>query len=306
MTFRSTNPVSLEKLLTEQQNQNSADIDLKSTAEIVQIFHQEDRTALAAVEAETDAIVTVVEAITATFSSGGRLFFIGAGTSGRLGVLDASECPPTFGSAPDMVQGIIAGGDVALRNSIEAEEDQDETGARAIREHNVTDLDLVIGIASSGPTPDALGGVMEAKKIGAKTAIICCTPPNNDVQEIADYIIAPIVGPEIIAGSTRLKSGTATKLVLNIQTTASMIQQGKVYGNLMVDVKASNRKMTDRALRIIMDITECNLATAKQKLIEADGRAKVAIIMITKKLNNENAMQLLRNHNGFLRPALHH
>ena len=247
MTFRSTNPVSLEKLLTEQQNQNSADIDLKSTAEIVQIFHQEDRTALAAVEAETDAIVTVVEAITATFSSGGRLFYIGAGTSGRLGVLDASECPPTFGSAPDMVQGIIAGGDVALRNSIEAEEDQDETGARAIREHNVTDLDLVIGIASSGRTPYALGGVMEAKKIGAKTAIICCTPPNNNVQEIADYIIAPIVGPEIIAGSTRLKSGTATKLVLNILTTASMIQQGKVYGNLMVDVKASNRKMTDRA-----------------------------------------------------------
>ena len=306
MTFRSTNPVSLEKLLTEQQNQNSADIDLKSTAEIVQIFHQEDRTALAAVEAETDAIVTVVEAITATFSSGGRLFYIGAGTSGRLGVLDASECPPTFGSAPDMVQGIIAGGDVALRNSIEAEEDQDETGARAIREHNVTDLDLVIGIASSGRTPYVLGGVMEAKKIGAKTAIICCTPPNNDVQVIADYIIAPIVGPEIIAGSTRLKSGTATKLVLNILTTASMIQQGKDYGNLMVDVKASNRKMTDRALRIIMDITECNLATAKQKLIEADGRAKVAIIMITKKLNKENAMQLLRNHNGFLRPALHH
>ena len=306
MTFRSTNPVSLEKLLTEQQNQNSADIDLKSTAEIVQIFHQEDRTALAAVEAETDAIVTVVEAITATFSSGGRLFYIGAGTSGRLGVLDASECPPTFGSAPDMVQGIIAGGDVALRNSIEAEEDQDETGARAIREHNVTDLDLVIGIASSGRTPDVLGGVKEAKKIGAQTARLGCTPPNNDVQEIADYIIAPIVGPEIIAGSTRLKSGTATKLVLNILTTASMIQQGKVYGNLMVDVKASNRKMTDRALRIIMDITECNLATAKQKLIEADGRAKVAIIMITKKLNNENAMQLLRNHNGFLRPALHH
>ena len=306
MTFRSTNPVSLEKLLTEQQNQNSADIDLKSTAEIAQIFHQEDRTALAAVEAETNAIVRVVEAITATFSSGGRLFYIGAGTSGRLGVLDASECPPTFGSAPDMVQGIIAGGDVALRNSIEAEEDQDETGARAIREHNVTDLDLVIGIASSGRTPYVLGGVMEAKKIGAKTAIICCTPPNNDVQEIADYIIAPIVGPEIIAGSTRLKSGTATKLVLNILTTASMIQQGKVYGNLMVDVKASNRKMTDRALRIIMDITECNLATAKQKLIEADGRAKVAIIMITKKLNKKNAMQLLRNHNGFLRPALHH
>jgi len=193
-----------------------------------------------------------------------------------------------------------------LRNSIEAEEDQDETGARAIREHDITDLDLVIGIASSGRTPYVLGGVMEAKKIGAKTAILCCTPPNNNVQEIADYIIAPIVGPEIIAGSTRLKSGTATKLVLNILTTASMIQQGKVYGNLMVDVKASNRKMTDRALRIIMDITECDLATAKQKLIEADGRAKVAIIMITKKLNKENAMQLLENHNGFLRPALHH
>ena len=306
MTSRSMNPVNLGKLLTEQQNQNSVDIDLKSTAEIVQIFHQEDRTALSAVEAETDAIVMVVEAITATFSSGGRLFYIGAGTSGRLGVLDASECPPTFGSAPNMVQGIIAGGDFALRNPVEAEEDQDKAGAKAIREHNVTDLDLVIGIASSGRTPYVLGGMKEAKKIGAQAGIICCTPPSNYVQAIADYVIAPIVGPEIIAGSTRLKSGTATKLVLNILTTASMIQQGKVYGNLMVDVKASNQKMTDRALRIIIDITGCNLPTAKHKLIEADGRAKTAIIMITKKLNRADATQLLENHKGFLRPALHH
>ena len=306
MTFRSTNPDSLEELLTEQQNQNSADIDLKSTAEIVQIFHREDRIALAAVEAETDAIVMVVEAIAATFHSGGRLFYVGAGTSGRLGVLDASECPPTFGSDPDMVQGIIAGGDIALRNSVEAEEDQTETGAQVIREHDVTDLDIVIGIASSGRTPYVLGGLIEAKKIGAQTAIICCTPPNDSVQEIADYVIAPIVGPEIIAGSTRLKSGTATKLILNMLTTVSMIQQGKVYGNLMVDVKASIRKMTDRALRIIMDVTGCNRATAKQKFMEADSRAKVTIIMIAKKLGKEDAVQLLDDHNGFLRPALHH
>ena len=306
MTLRLTNPDSFGKLLTEQQNQNSADIDLKSTAGIVQIFHQEDRLALAAVEAETDAIVMAVEAITATFHAGGRLFYIGAGTSGRLGVLDASECPPTFGSDPSMVQGIIAGGDVALRSSVEAEEDQAEAGAQAIREHDVADLDFVVGIASSGRTPYVLGGVMEAKKIGAKTAIICCTPPENSVQEIADYIIAPLVGPEIIAGSTRLKSGTATKLVLNILTTASMIQRGKVYGNLMVDVKASNQKMTDRALRIIMDVAGCNLVTAKQKLIEAGGCAKVTIIMIIKELSKEDAEQLLDVHNGFLRPALHH
>ena len=222
---------------TEERNPNSTDIDLKSTSEIVRIFHEEDQKAVVAVAAESDAIAHAIDLCVDAFRAGGRLFYVGAGTSGRLAVLDASECPPTFSTPPEMVQGIIAGGDVALRRSIEGEEDKPESGALAIRERQLTPQDVLVGIASSGRTPYVIGALEEAHTIGATTMFLCCVPPPTQLKRWVTHFITPIVGPEIITGSTRLKAGTATKLVLNMLTTASMIKLGKVYNNLMVDVQ---------------------------------------------------------------------
>ena len=209
---------------TEQRNLNSTDIDLKSISEIVRVFHEEDRKAVAAVEAESDAIARAIDLCVAAFRVGGRLFYVGAGTSGRLGVLDASECPPTFSTPPEMVQGIIAGGDVALRRSVEGEEDKPERGAQAIRERELTPEDVLVGIASSGRTPYVIGALKEAHAIGATTIFLCCVQPPEQLKKWVPHFITPIVGPEIITGSTRLKAGTATKLVLNMLTTVSMIK----------------------------------------------------------------------------------
>ncbi|MCY3724231.1 MAG: N-acetylmuramic acid 6-phosphate etherase [Candidatus Poribacteria bacterium] len=289
---------------TEQQNLNSVDIDLKSTPEIVRIFHEEDRKAMEAVEAESEAIADAIELCVAAFRTGGRLFYAGAGTSGRLGVLDASECPPTFSTSPEMVQGIIAGGDIALRRSVEGEEDKPDSGMRAVRERHLTSQDVLVGIASSGQTPYVIGALKEAHTIGATTIFLCCVPPPEELKNWVTHFITPIVGPEIIAGSTRLKAGTATKLVLNMLTTVSMIKLGKVYNNLMVDVHASNTKLVARSVRIVQAITGVNAAVAEATLARADGRAKLAIVMLAKGLNPTDANTLLEKHGGFLRQIL--
>lgn len=289
---------------TEQQNLNSVDIDLKSTSEIVRIFHEEDRKAMEAVEAESEAIADAIELCVAAFRTGGRLFYVGAGTSGRLGVLDASECPPTFSTSPEMVQGIIAGGDIALRRSVEGEEDKPDSGMRAVRERHLTSQDVLVGIASSGRTPYVIGALEEAHTIGATTIFLCCVPPSEELKSWVTHFITPIVGPEIIAGSTRLKAGTATKLVLNMLTTASMIKLGKVYNNLMVDVHASNTKLVARSIRIVQAVTGVDAAVAEAALARAEGRAKLAIVMLAKGVNLTDANTLLEKHGGFLRQIL--
>ncbi len=291
-------------MITEQRNPNSTDIDLKSTSEIVQIFHDEDRKAVEAVAAESDAITHAVEMIVDAFRHGGRLFYIGAGTSGRLSVLDASECPPTFSTSPEMVQGIIAGGDVALRRSIEGEEDKPERGAEVVREHQLTPQDVLVGIASSGRTPYVLGALKAAHAIGVKTVFLSCVPPAEELNEFVHHFITPIVGPEIITGSTRLKAGTATKLVLNMLTTISMVKLGKVYNNLMVDVHASNTKLVERSIRIVQTVTGVDTAIANSTLKQAGGSAKIAIVMLAKGINRTDAEKLLDKHGGFLRPIL--
>ena len=291
-------------MITEQRNPNSTDIDLKSISEIAQIFHEEDRKAVEAVAAESDAITHAVEMIVESFRLGGRLFYVGAGTSGRLGVLDASECPPTFRTPPEMVQGIIAGGDIALRNAVEGEEDKPERGAQAIQEHQLIPQDVLVGIASSGRTPYVLGALEAAHAIGVKTIFFSCVPPAEELKKFVHHFITPIVGPEIITGSTRLKAGTATKLVLNMLTTISMVKLGKVYDNLMVDVHASNTKLVERSIRIVQTVTGVDATVANNTLKQAGGSAKIAIVMLAKGINRIKAVTLLDKHDGFLRPIL--
>lgn len=292
-------------MITEQQNSKSIDIDIKTIPEIVNIFNQEDKVAIDAVAAESDAIVKAIELIVVALNNGGRLFYIGAGTSGRLGVLDASECPPTFSTVPEMVQGIIAGGDTALRKSIEGAEDNPEKGIEEVRKHEISNKDVIVGIAASGQTPYVLGALNEANSLNATTILLSCVPPSNDLKEYINHFITPIVGPEIITGSTRLKAGTATKLILNMLTTISMVKIGKVYNNLMVDVHASNSKLIQRSVRIVQSITGADTQVVQEKLQLADGSAKTAIVMIEKDMNRNEAINLLEKHNGFLRPILH-
>lgn len=291
-------------MITEQQNSKSIDIDLKTIPEIVNIFNQEDKVAIDSVAAESGAIVYAIEMIVDAFNNGGRLFYIGAGTSGRLGVLDASECPPTFSTIPDMVQGIIAGGDSALRKSIEGAEDNPEKGMVEVRKYGLSDNDVIVGIAASGQTPFVLGALKEANSLNATTILLSCVPPSKDLKEYVNHFITPIVGPEIITGSTRLKAGTATKLILNMLTTISMVKIGKVYNNLMVDVHASNSKLIQRSIRIVQSITGVDSQVAKETLELAEGSAKTAIVMIEKGMNRNDAINLLDKHNGFLRPIV--
>ena len=291
-------------MITEQRNPNSTDIDLKSISEIVQIFHQEDQKAIDAVVAETESITKAIEMIVKTFQNGGRLFYIGAGTSGRLGVLDASECPPTFSTDPELVQGIIAGGDTALRNAVEGEEDKPERGADTIREYELTEKDLLVGIATSGRTPYVIGALNHAHEIGVKTIFLSCVPPAEELKEYVNLFITPIVGPEIITGSTRLKAGTATKLVLNMLTTVSMVKIGKVYNNLMVDVSATNTKLVERSIRIVQTVTGVDTTIAQETLNKADGNAKIAIVMLTNGINKHDAIRLLDENKELLRPIL--
>jgi len=295
------NKQDIAKLITEQRNPNSLGIDSKSTAEIIYIFNQEDRKALEAVEKEAVNIEKAIGIIVDAFKNSGRLFYVGAGTSGRLGVIDSAECPPTFGTNPNLVQGIIAGGDIALRRAVEGVEDHPEDGAAAIKAHGVTACDIVMGITTSGRTPYVIGAIQEAHRIGAKTIFLSCNPPSETLNQFVDVFITPIVGPEIITGSTRLKAGTATKLTLNMLTTIAMIKLGKVYNNLMVDVQAWNTKLIDRAKRIIAEITGVDYDTAGEFLKNANGSAKVAIVMIEKNVDADKAIKLLEENDGFLR-----
>jgi len=266
----------LDNLLTEQPNPASAHIDSLSTIEMLRVINSEDRKVAEAVEREIPAIARAVDAIAAAFRRGGRLFYIGAGTSGRLGVLDAAECPPTFGVAPELVQGIIAGGEAALSRATEATEDDPAIGARDLTARGFTANDILAGIAASGRTPYVLGAVAEAKRIGAMTIGISCTP-DSELACAANIAITPLTGPEVIAGSTRMKAGTAQKLVLNMLSTGACIRMGYVKGNLMVNVQPGNSKLLDRALRIIAQATGVSYERAGVLLAEAGNNVPAAI-----------------------------
>ena len=293
----------LSTLITEQRNPNSMHVDSLSALEIVQLMNDEDKQVPLAIEKCLPQIAQAVECIVAAFQQGGRLVYIGAGTSGRLGVLDASECPPTFGVSPEMVKGIIAGGERALRHPIEGAEDSKTHAVVDLQTIQFSSKDVLVGIAASGRTPYVIGALEYAKSLGSVTVSIASNP-NSAMANIVDIAIDTVVGPEVLTGSSRLKSGTAQKLVLNMLTTASMILMGKCYQNLMVDVQASNEKLKARAIRIVMQATDCDKALAEETLKLADQNAKLAIMMILSGLDRAQAEALLEKHQGKLQLAL--
>lgn len=291
--------------LTESINPASKDLDTKSIAEIIEIMSNEDRRVVEAVHQASEQIERAVDAVVKIFNNGGRLFYIGAGTSGRLGVLDASECPPTFSVSSEMVQGIIAGGDIALRKAIEGAEDDEEAGRQAIHENGVRQGDLVIGISASGLAAFVSSALEEAMMIGAGTWLITCNKKiEPSIETMVDGIIAIDTGPEVLAGSTRLKAGTATKLVLNMITTISMVRIGKVYANLMVDLNPTNKKLKERAVRIISEVAQCGRDDAGELLVSSGNRPKVAIVMKIKGVDRDVAEEILAVHKGKLREAI--
>lgn len=290
----------LDPRLTEQRNPRSMQIDQLSTIEIVDLINAEDRMVAQAVGEEREQIARAVDLVVETFQSGGRLFYVGAGTSGRLGVLDASEMPPTYGTDPEMVQGIIAGGYAALVRAQEGAEDLPESGARDLDERGITARDFVLGIATSGTTPYVHGALRRAREIGARTGFLLCTYPSEELQRTHDVVIAPLVGPELITGSTRMKAGTATKLVLNTITTSSMVRMGKVYGNLMVDLQVTCEKLRDRGQRILMETVGVAREQAADLLERADGHVKTAIVMGKLDVEREEAKEKLHDADGLL------
>lgn len=294
---------SLDKLTTEAINQELSSLDTLPTMTILQIMNTEDDKVAPAVAHEIPNICRAVKRIVCTFRNHGRLIYIGAGTSGRLGVLDASECPPTFGSPHELVQAIIAGGDIALRIPIEGVEDDPEAGARAIAEIDVNSKDTVVGISASGRTPYVCGALAKARQRDAATIAVVNNRP-SELERIAAITIAPIVGAEVLAGSTRLKAGTSQKMVLNMLSTCAMIETGKTYGNLMVDVQATNSKLVARAKRIVRQVTGATPDVAEKALGDAGGSAKVAIVMIARGDTAAAALERLAAAGGFLRKAL--
>lgn len=293
----------LDQLVSEGRNPATMGIDMMSTRDILTIINGEDASVAHAVEKVIPQIERAVDAIVAAFNQGGRLIYMGAGTSGRLGVLDASECPPTFGVPYGMVVGLIAGGTDALTRATEGAEDRAEDGVADLEAINLGSSDVVVGIAVSGRTPYVTAGLTYAREIGAVTAALSCNP-DSIIAQIADIAISPVVGPEVLTGSTRLKSGTAQKLVLNMLTTASMIRIGKTYQNLMVDLKASNKKLLARAVRIVMQATECSAAEAEAVLDQNHNDVKLAIIVQLTGLDAEAAETALQSAGGFLRRAI--
>lgn len=293
----------LSHLVSEGRNPETMDIDLLSSLEIVERINQQDKQVPLAVEKVLPEIADAVDKITAAFKQGGRLVYMGAGTSGRLGVLDASECPPTFGVSDQMVLGLIAGGPEAILKAKEGAEDFPELGESDLQAIQFNSQDVLVGIAASGRTPYVIGGLTYANKLGAVTVALSCNP-NSPIAEEAQIAISPVVGPEALTGSTRLKSGTAQKLVLNMLTTASMIRLGKSYQNLMVDVKATNKKLVARAARIVMQATECEKQLATQILEETQYDVKLAILMILTGMDIEMARTQLTRQDGFLRKAV--
>ncbi len=293
----------LEKLLTEQTNPASASIDTLSTESVLRIMNAEDRRVAGAVEREIPAIARAVDAIVAAFERGGRLFYLGAGTSGRLGVLDASECPPTFNVPPEKVRGIIAGGEAALSQATETTEDDPAAGARDLEVRGFTAGDVLVGIAASGRTPYVLGAVEKARRMGAVTVGISCTP-DSELARAVEIAITPLVGPEVVAGSTRMKAGTAQKLVLNMLSTGAFVRLGYVYGNLMVSVQPRNQKLRDRARRIVAQAAGVTVERAGEWLAEAGGSVRVAIVMAKGGVSREDAERRLAAAKGRVSTAL--
>ena len=293
----------LQSLTTEQRNPHSRRIDTAPVREILEIINTEDHLVPIAVRREIPYIEQAVHLIVEAFQQGGRLFYIGAGTSGRLGILDAAECPPTFGTPPEMVQGLIAGGPPAIFRAQEGAEDRETDGARDLEQAGVTAKDVVCGLAASRRTPYVVGAIRYARQIGCRTIFITCTPREELKLEV-DVAICPVVGPEVIMGSTRMKSGTAQKLVLNMLSTAAMIRLGKVYENMMVDLQLTNQKLVERAKRTVMTVTGLDYEAASQLLQEAGGHVKTAIVMALANVSVEEARRRLTQAGGFVRAAI--
>jgi len=294
----------LDPRLTERRNPRTRDIDRASAAEIVDLINAEDALVPAAVAAARDDIARAIELLEAAFRSGGRLFYVGAGTSGRLGVLDAAECPPTFGTPQEMVTGIIAGGARALVRSVEGAEDDVNAGIAAVKEHGVGASDVVVGIAASGTTPYVGAALAQAQTVGARTVLVTCSEPPKLLRDMCEVCIVVLVGPEVVTGSTRMKAGTATKLVLNALTTGAMIRLGKTYGNLMVDLRAWNSKLEDRSRRILMEVAGLSRVDAAEVLLRAGGSVKTALVMAACRVDSVEAEHLISEQNGRLRPLL--
>jgi N-acetylmuramic acid 6-phosphate etherase len=294
----------ISNLTTEQRNPNSMDIDAKGTEDILRIINDEDKLVALAVEKEIPYIRAAVEVVVSALKNGGRLLYFGAGTSGRLGVVDASECPPTFGVPFGMIDGFIAGGREAMFRAQEGAEDHEENGAKDVLAANVTSKDVVCGIAASRRTPYVIGAVKKAKEIGAQTLYVTTNPREKfDIKEV-DIAICPYVGPEVIMGSTRMKSGTAQKLVLNMLTTAAMVRMGKVYENMMIDLQMTNKKLVERSKRIVMTITGATYDEASDYLTRAGGHVKTALVMIKANVDKEEATKRLVLADGFVRAAI--
>ena len=290
-------------LLTELRLPESMSLDSMSIEQAVELMSQQDAKAIGAVAAEKTSIAKAVSVVVKAFKNGGRLLYFGAGTSGRLGVLDASECPPTFRTDPEMVQGIIAGGQAAMFKAQEGAEDKAEDGAAAVDAKRVTDVDVVMGIAAGGTTPYVHGALRRGRELGAKTIFLSCVQPVPD-EPAVDVVIRPLTGLEAVTGSTRLKAGTATKLVLNTISTLAMVQLGKVYENLMVDLRATNAKLWDRGARIVATVTGLPKEAAMELFKRADGHVKLAIVMEKRKVDIDQARKLLQTANGRLRAAI--
>ncbi|GKX44894.1 N-acetylmuramic acid 6-phosphate etherase [Pectobacterium carotovorum subsp. carotovorum] len=295
--------LNLGKLVSETRNPATMALDQLSTLEMMHAFNQEDRKVPEAIALVLPAIAEAVDLAAASLQEGGRLIYLGAGTSGRLGVLDASECPPTFGVPHGLVIGLIAGGPGALLKAVEGAEDDPALGEADLKTLNLTAADMVVGLAASGRTPYVIGALRYAHDVGCRTAAISCNPHSPIAQE-AHVAISPVVGPEALTGSTRLKSGTAQKLVLNMISTGAMVKLGKVYQNLMVDVKATNVKLLDRACRIVVEATGAEREQAQQALMQADNEVKPAILMLLANIDVAAARERLKQHNGYLREAL--
>lgn len=295
--------VNLNTLLTEKRNPYTLNIDKVSTLEMCMLLNEEDKRTAIAVRDALPQIAQAIDEITARLQNGGRLFYIGAGTSGRLGILDAVECPPTFSTDPDLVQGLIAGGYNAIFKAKEGAEDSLTLAREDLMERKLTDKDCVVGIAASGRTPYVIGGLRYANKLKALTIAISCSP-DSPIGEEAQIAIYALTGPEAITGSTRLKAGTAQKMILNMLSTCTMIKLGKVYSNLMVDVKSSNQKLAERARRIVIEATNCTRIEAVDALKQTDGKVKPAILMILTGLPYDAVCELLNKNHGFIAKAL--
>lgn len=295
--------IDLNKMVTEKRNLNTKDIDKVSTLEMVKKINDEDKLVAYAVEKELPQIANAIDKIAEAINNGGRLIYCGAGTSGRLGILDASECPPTYGVSPELVQGIIAGGMEAIFKAKEGAEDSKELCVEDLRNMNFTKGDVLVGIAASGRTPYVIGGLEYANSIGAVTVGVTCNP-QSDIAAVAKIAISPVVGPEVITGSTRMKAGTAQKMVLNMLSTGAMVKTGKVYGNLMVDVKATNEKLVERAKHIVIEATEVSREKAEAVLEETNYDVKLSILMIMANLSKKEGKALLEENNGYIAKAL--